>query len=130
MEWRNGVILYRVFLRRRIAFAFLREHMDERGPIDLLDVFQGRHHLGDIMPVDRTDILKPQTLEKEPRRNQSQKRIPELARQVFKIFAARQALEQGRKILLQSNAEIGGELLTEKRRHRTHSGVDKMFIVV
>ena len=55
----HAVIFDRVSFGRRVAFAFFRQDVNESGSVDLLDVFQGRHHLGNIMPVDGTDVLEP-----------------------------------------------------------------------
>src|SRR5215467_2930045 len=49
---------------------------------------------------------------------------------MFKILPARKALQQCREIFLHANAEIGGKLLAEKRRHGADSGINEMLIVI
>src|SRR6266540_3520041 len=126
----HSVKFNRILLRRRITFALGRHYVHERRAFDLSDVFESGDHLADVVTVNRADVLEPQTLEQKSWRHQSQEAITNLARYVFEILSARQAAQQVRQILLQSHAEIGGELLAEKGRHRPNPWVDKMLVIV
>jgi len=56
----------------------------------MLEVFQRRHHFGNVVPVDGAHVLELQAFEEKPRRYESDKRIAQLARQEFEVLSPRQ----------------------------------------
>ena len=60
-----------IVFRRRVAFPFRRQDMDQSWTVDFLDVLQRCDHFCDVVTVNGTDVLEPQALEKKTRRHQA-----------------------------------------------------------
>ncbi len=59
IEFCNAVIFVCRLFRRRITGAFARHHMNENGAfLHVADILEHRHKLVEIMPVNRTHIIK------------------------------------------------------------------------
>lgn len=59
----DAVELARVFLRRPVSLPFGGHHMDEDRAFQGTDILQDFQKLGQVVPLDRTDIVETERLE-------------------------------------------------------------------
>ncbi len=131
VERRHAVILDRLFFRRRVALALAGNHVDQRRVLDLLDVVESLDHLGQVVAVDRPDVLEAQRLEEKARRHQAEEGFLQLARDVVEIFSdLGERAHEHAQVVLQPDREIGGQLLAQKRREGADARIDEDLVVV
>ncbi len=60
----------RLFFRKLVSLAFLREDMDQDGPVELPDIGQGPDERLQFMALERPDVLEAEFLKEAPRDNE------------------------------------------------------------
>ena len=109
--------------------AFLREHMQQHRVIDALEKFEGLHQQGDVMAVDRAEVLKPELLKEHGRPEQALGGLFGAACDCGRGLAG-QLLQDAMGRVVQVLVVLVGDNAVKITGNRAHVAVDGPLVVV
>ena len=131
--WRASMILFEIGLGQREALSLLRNHVHDAWPLERLHDVEGVQHLGDIVPVNRSEIAEAELFEQHPRRPQILDALFDVLREVDELLAAdevRCPLDHMLHALAHAHADRAGDDRAEVFVDRADVGRDRHAVIV